>query len=136
MLEKEAQIFKLQRANQRPLIMKEKQALAKARYYAMEYIEEHRPPLHLRNKVDLGFTLEDRELRIFEIRPLYNDPSTKIESDVARAKYVKSRDIWKIYWKRANGNWEPYRPGGDFEVDDVTEFFSILDEDKYGAFWG
>lgn len=116
--------------------MEEKQALAKARYYAMEYIEENRPPLHLRDKVDLGFSLQNRELRIFEIRPVYNDNDHKIESDVARAKYIKSRDVWKIYWKRANGNWEPYRPGGDFEVEDITEFFTILDEDKYGAFWG
>ncbi len=135
-MEKAKQIFKLQRVNQHLQGMEEKQAMAKARYYAMEYIEEHRPPLHLRDKLDLGFSLENRELRIFEIRSLNNDGTHKVEGDVARAKYIKSRDIWKIYWKRANGNWEPYRPGGDFEVEDITEFFSILDEDKYGAFWG
>lgn len=110
--------------------------MAKARYYAMEYIEEKRPPLSLREKVDLNFALINRELRIFEIRPLYNDPDRKIEIDVARAKYIKSRDIWKIYWKRANGKWEPYRPGGDAEVEDIIEFFTILEEDKFGAFWG
>ena len=117
--------------------MEEKQALAKARYYAMEFIEENRPPVHVRDQVDIGFSLENRELVLFEIRPRWDDPSEKFHSEFARAKYIKSRAVWKIYWMRASGKWELYRPEDEeAEVEDITEFFKIVAEDKYHAFGG
>lgn len=36
------------------------------------FIEERRPPPHIRPKLDLGFRLQGIEL--FEVRPAYNDP--------------------------------------------------------------
>lgn len=116
--------------------MDEKQIMAKAKYYAMEYIEHKRPPLDMRHKLDLGFSLENRELVLFEIRPRWNDPSEIFHSDFAKAKYIKSRGIWKIFWKRANGNWQTYDPEGESEIEDIIDFFRIVDEDKYHAFWG
>lgn len=116
--------------------MDEKQALAKARYYAMEYIESKRPPLPIREKLDLDFRLENRELTIFEIRSRWDNPDEKFESDIAKARYIKSRGIWKIFWKRANGNWQTYEPEGEPELTDIIDVLKVIDEDKHGAFWG
>jgi len=34
------------------------------------YVKKHRPPAHIRDKVDLGFRVKDQSIEIFEIRPL------------------------------------------------------------------
>jgi hypothetical protein len=38
-----------------------------------------------------------------EIRPQWNDQTKKIEDSIAKATYVKSQKIWKLYWMRADG---------------------------------
>ncbi len=40
-----------------------------------------------------------------EIRPYFKDPSIKTESPYAKLIYTVSTDTWKIYWRRANGDW-------------------------------
>ena len=35
-----------------------------------KYIERHRPPVHLRDEVDLSFRVKGQSVEIFEIRPL------------------------------------------------------------------
>lgn len=98
------------------------------------FIDRRRPPEELRDQLDLGFTLENQVLEIFEIRPAWMDENIKTSTPVAKAKYVKSRGVWKIYWQRASGNWESYEPQA--EVKGLAEFLEIVEEDAYGCFWG
>lgn len=58
----------------------------------------------------------------------------KIKSPVAKTKYVKSRCVWIVYWMRASGKWERYEPNP--EINNISEFFEILEKDEYGCFWG
>jgi hypothetical protein len=99
-----------------------------------ELIETLRPPIEQRSKIDIGYSFEKNTLEIFEIRPSWIDESVKTQTEVAKAKYVKSRKIWKIYWMRANQKWElyPYAP----EVKDISEFFEIVKEDEFACFFG
>ena len=99
-----------------------------------EYVEKHRPPPHLRKQVDLSFRVKGQSVEIFEIRPLWNDPKKKIEEAVAKATYVKSRGIWKIYWQRADLKWHRYDP--DPEVKTLEEFIEVLEKDEYACFYG
>lgn len=101
---------------------------------ASDYIEANRPPAHVRDRLDLGFRVSDQSLELFEIRPRYNDPSTKIEECVAKTTYVKKTRSWKIYWKRADLKWHGYEPVS--EVRTLEEFFEIVEEDQYGCFKG
>jgi hypothetical protein len=98
------------------------------------FIEEKRPPVEIRDKVDLDYSLDGLILDIFEIRPFWRDANQKIHSPIARAKFVKSRNIWKIYWMRASGKWELYEPAP--EVGALNDFFTIIKEDRHGCFWG
>jgi hypothetical protein len=98
------------------------------------FIEKRRPPKEIRDKVDLGYKLEGEVVRIFEIRPNFQNPAEKIESPIARAKYVKSRLVWKVYWMRADLNWHPYDP--QREVSNLAAFLELVDHDDYGCFWG
>lgn len=98
------------------------------------FIEKRRPPEEIRDKLDLGYRLEGEIIQIFEIRPNWQNPAEKIESPIAKAKYVKSRSVWKVYWMRADLKWHPYDP--QREVSNLTAFLELIDQDNYGCFWG
>lgn len=98
------------------------------------FIERRRPPPHLRDQLDLAFRLKGHSVEIFEVRPLWFDPERKIEQAVAKAKYVKSQKLWKVYWQRADLKWHRYDP--DPEVPSLQEFLELVDRDEYGCFFG
>ena len=96
------------------------------------YINSKRPPVEVRDQVDLGYTKENQAFELYEVRPIYGTNQMQ-KIPFARAKFVKSRGIWKVYWKRASGKWEPYDPP---EVSHLSKFIDLVDLDEYGAFWG
>lgn len=98
------------------------------------YIESIRPPVEIRNQVDIGYSFKNNEVIIFEIRPQWNDESKKHQYPFVKAKFVKSQKIWKIYWMRANGKWELYQPNPS--VLNIQSFIDIVEEDEHGCFRG
>ena len=98
------------------------------------FIEKRRPPVEIRHQVDIGYTIKNQVIEIFEIRPMWDDKKKKITIPIAKSRFIKSRSIWRVYWKRATGKWDLYKP--QQEVKDLSEFLKIVDEDKYGCFWG
>jgi len=52
------------------------------------FVESRRPPVELRDKVDLGFSFIDNVLIIHEIQPRWDNPSEKINSPVAKARLI------------------------------------------------
>jgi len=98
------------------------------------FVEKRRPPVHLRGKVDLGFHFDGRSVELFEIRPRWDKPAEKIKEAVAKARYLKSRNEWLVYWQRADLKWHKYGPTP--EVDTLEAFLALVDEDEYGCFFG
>ena len=98
------------------------------------FMDRRRPPPHIREELDLWFRIKGQSVEIFEIRPLWRQPGEKIEIAVAKATYVKSQKIWKLYWQRADLKWHRYDP--DPEVDTLQEFLGIVDRDEYACFFG
>ena len=107
-------------------------------------IEEMRPAdLAIRKKLDIGYIIEKQNLFICEIRPAWKD---LLKGDLgddynnyrklpfAKAIYVKSKNIWKIYWHRASGKWDLYKPRP--QVKKLSDFFDIVEDDDYGCFKG
>ena len=98
------------------------------------HLEEHRPPVHLRDELDLGFRVEKQSVTIFEIRPHWDRPEEKIEVPLAKARYLKLRDQWMIYWMRSNARWQPYAPVP--AVGNLREFLAVVAADKHHCFFG
>jgi len=98
------------------------------------YVEKHRPPAHIRNKVDLSFRVKGQSVEIFEIRPRWDKPSVKIEESVAKGTYVKSKRKWKIFWQRADLKWHLYTPVPDVKT--IEQFLNVVEEDQYSCFFG
>lgn len=98
------------------------------------FMAKRRPPLHLREKLDLAFRFDGRVLEIFEVRPRWDNPGETIEEAVAKTRYVKSRDEWLVYWQRADLKWHKYPPAP--AVDSIEAFLALVDRDEYACFFG
>ena len=99
-----------------------------------EFVERRRPPPHIRKELDLGFRVKGQSVEIFEIRPMWREPDKIIEEAVAKATYVKTQRVWKVYWQRADLKWHSYDPNP--EVNSLEEFLDIVDKDQYACFFG
>jgi hypothetical protein len=109
------------------LIKEIEQAGAKFLYY-------RRPEPEIRHKLDLGWRLVNQDVFIFEIRPQWNKPKIIREHNIAKAHYVKTKDIWQVYWMRGNLEWDKYTPKP--EVKNISEFFELVTDDKHCCFFG
>ena len=105
----------------------------------MKVLEEifwsrRRPPLHLRDKVCEGQRFANRTIELFIVRPVYNNPAEQTEESIARIQHLPRLRVWRIFWKRADGNWHRYQPCA--EVPSLTEALGVIDEDANGCFFG
>jgi hypothetical protein len=98
------------------------------------YIESRRPPVEIRDKLDIGYRIDGQAIEIFEIRPRWNQPGVKLESPVAKARYFKSRNEWHVYWMRADLKWHSYEP--EPVVKKLEKFLKVVNEDRFACFWG
>jgi hypothetical protein len=65
---------------------------------------------------------------------LIKNKKKKIETPIAKTTWVKTKQVWKIFWMRADLIWYSYTPVP--EVKNLSEFTRIVDEDKYHCFRG
>lgn len=106
-------------------------------YFKVEsYIESKRPPIEIRSKLDLGFSFEKNTFELFEVRPIWNSPDENDYQKLpfAKFRYVKTQNVWKLYWKRASGKWESYEPLS--EASNVDLILNCIEEDAFGCFYG
>jgi Protein of unknown function (DUF3024) len=98
------------------------------------YVQKRRPPANIRPQLDIGFRVAGHSVEIFEIRPAFRRPTEMLEEPVAKATFVKSREVWKVFWQRADLKWHSYAPAPT--VGSVEKFLELVDADPHGCFWG
>lgn len=98
------------------------------------YIESRRPPIHIRPELNLTYRFAGQSVEIFELRPAFQCPDETIEVFIAKATYVKRRQVWKIYWMRGDLKWHRYDPLAT--VPTIEGFLAEIDRDQYGCFFG
>lgn len=98
------------------------------------FVESRRPEPHIRSKLDLDFRIDGQSFEIFEIRTRWDNPSEKLEGSIAKATYVKSRKIWKLYWMRADLKWHSYKPFAESES--LEKILEVINKDDHACFWG
>ncbi|MFP4446897.1 MAG: DUF3024 domain-containing protein [Desulfosudaceae bacterium] len=95
---------------------------------------KNRVPLENQDRLRNEIRIEGNNIFIAESRPRWDKPDEWLPLDFAKLRYVRSRNIWKLYWKRASGKWEIYGPKG--EAGNLKELADVIDEDRYGCFFG
>jgi len=91
-------------------------------------------PVHIKNKLYLDYEMKDQSIILFTVRPRWDNPSETVKGMIAKATYVKSKKIWKLYWQRADLKWHGYKP--KIEVDSVEEFLEVVEADEHRCFYG
>ncbi len=99
-----------------------------------KYIRRKRPPIDIRPRLDISYSYENHCLEILEIRPDWMDENKRNIYSIAKAQFVKSKNCWKVYWKRSSGKWEAYKPNPVLKS--LSAFFDLIDDDPLGCFWG
>ena len=99
-----------------------------------KYISRVRPKPEIRNQIDLNYEIIDQSVTLNEIRPAWNNPKEIQTSGYAKATYVQRKNVWKVFWKRADNKWHSYKPTPS--VRELKEFLKLVDQDEYGCFKG
>ncbi|KYP15368.1 DUF3024 domain-containing protein [Flavihumibacter sp. CACIAM 22H1] len=98
------------------------------------YIDRVRPPLAVRSQLDIGYSIENQSVVLFEIRPAFHNPTKMIESPYAKANFVKKENHWKVYWMRGNLSWDLYDPQPIAKT--LKQFLDLVDRDEHHCFKG
>jgi hypothetical protein len=98
------------------------------------FIEKKRPPIEIRNQLDIGYKIEDQSVILFEIRPDWDNPEIIKEYPFAKTTFIKKNNNWKVFWMRADLNWHTYlaKP----TVKKLNDFTELVFEDKNHCFFG
>ena len=92
-----------------------------------------RSPEELKDQLRFDYKIEKYDLIIYEIRPRWDNPAEITEMPIAKLTFVLSRNIWKLFWQRANGKWVRYKPKeSSKELSDLTR---AIESDVYGCFF-
>jgi hypothetical protein len=94
---------------------------------------DRRIPNHVKDKVRLTYTIKSNEIVIFEER-LVDNPSAWMEMEIAKLRYFRGRNEWRLYWKRANDKWWPYETRTKLTT--LEAMVREIDEDSHGCFFG
>ena len=98
------------------------------------FIETIRPASHIRSELDFGFDISGQSIELVEIRPQWGNKSIIRRHAFAKATFVNTQGVWKVYWLRASGKWKSYEPAST--ASSVEDFLAIVKADVYGCFFG
>lgn len=99
------------------------------------FVEKRRPAAHLRHQLDLAYRIKGQSVEIFEVRPGWRGaPGETMEQPVAKATYVRTTNLWKVFWMRADLKWHAYSPAP--QVGTIDRFLTLVAEDKHACFFG
>jgi Protein of unknown function (DUF3024) len=98
-----------------------------------EFCRKH-SPVHLRDKLRLEYAVKGHEVVIFERRPKWDNTKEWTESPVAKLKFIRSANKWRLYWMRADLKWHEYPgPSSSERIDDLVQ---EIDSDPHACFFG
>ena len=95
---------------------------------------KERVPESIRDKLRYEYKIENQDVILYEIRPRWNDPNEQTELPCAKLKFVRSQNVWKLFWQRANMKWHAYGPFKSSR--DLAELIAEIDADPHGCFFG
>lgn len=98
------------------------------------YIAKVRPRPEIRSQLDIGYEIQDQSVILQEIRPSWENPREIKRYGFAKTTYVKDKNIWKVFWQRADLKWHSYEPNPT--VKQLTDFLELVEEDKHHCFKG
>lgn len=99
---------------------------------AASFVESKRPPVHIRSKLDMIYSIDNQTVLIAGVRPaIMGKLGDILEEPYVKITYVRSKKTWNLYWMRGTLNWELYSA-----ADTLTEALEMVRVDAHGCFFG
>jgi hypothetical protein len=98
------------------------------------FMERRRPPPVIRSQLDMAYEMSGHSVEIFEVRPHWQDPSRTMETPVAKATFVRTKNHWKVFWMRQDLKWHGYEPVA--QVSSLEAFLDVVDRDEHCCCFG
>ena len=109
--------------------------------FELKYIEstvgemcKRRSPVHLKDQLRTVYVVKGHDVIVYEERPRWNNPQEWTSTGVAKFKYIKNQNVWKLYWLRRDLKWHLY--GALPESTTINKLVMEVDKDPHGAFFG
>ncbi len=88
----------------------------------------------LTDELSLEYYVNRHDVVLFERRPRYGRLSGVTESPVAKFKYVRTQNEWRLYWMRQDLKWHGYQMMQSSE--NLSDLVAEVDEDPFCCFFG
>jgi len=99
-----------------------------------EFLSNRRPPPNIRDQVDFRADIEGQEVTLFCVRPAYGNKEQKANHPIAKARWVGTRKVWRLYWMRGDLKWHSYTPLP--ESSSIATLLAEVDRDPHCCFFG
>ena len=97
------------------------------------FLNQRRPPEHIRDKLDIGCEINRQSVEVFEIAPHWEDKTRTTRTPSAKTTFVRNHSEWKVYWMRSDGKWHAYGPQPI--VKSLTAFLTLVGQDECHCFF-
>ncbi|ROU07556.1 DUF3024 domain-containing protein [Lysobacter enzymogenes] len=73
-------------------------------------------------------------IEIYSARTAYDYSGEVIEIPIVKFRYVRTQQVWQLFWSRASGKWQGYEPMR--KAEDLAELVEEVWRDSHCCFWG
>jgi hypothetical protein len=105
---------------------------ARLKTFLNTWVEE--VPVRVRDELRHAYQIGSSDVVIFERRPRFEKPSEWHDSEVAKFRYVKAANEWRLYCQFRDLKWHAYEPLPSART--FEELFAEVRRDPTGIFWG
>ena len=95
---------------------------------------DKRSPESIRNQLRYEHTIENHDVIIYEVRPRWDKPDEHTRMPCAKLTFVRTQNVWKLFWHRADMKWHAYGPLKSSR--DLADLIAEIDRDPNGCFFG
>ena len=95
---------------------------------------KRRSPGHVRDQLRTVYVVKGHDVTVYEERPRWNKPEEWLSHGIAKFKYNRKQNVWKLYWMRQDLKWHLY--GAFPESARIQTLVEEVDKDPHGAFFG
>ncbi len=87
----------------------------------------------LKDEVSLEYRVEGHDVTVFERRRKWRGPGFT-EGGVAKLRFVRTAEEWRLFWRRADLKWHSYSPLPSSK--DLATLVSEVSADPHACFFG
>jgi hypothetical protein len=98
------------------------------------FLEKRRPPEEFRSKLDYQVRIDGSTVQLIEVRPHWKGQLDFSKAPFAQARWIASRQVWRLYWMRSDLRWHSYPELPETKT--LEEALAEVDRDPCGCFFG